>query len=257
MTIDREKLDTLLKSVGDSDRVRLTTLYNAMVSTLKAYNQDSTASKLKDWQAAEKALAEAVAGIEGGNLLKQPAGNETIGSIADVARWLRDNGYCAPGRDEPVRKSKVYQDRRTGLLTFDDRKAITMTEVMAYVARAQLMQSGVDRASEVEDLNIQKLRHETRKAKEDADRKEFDNARERGLYLKKNEVELQTALKLGALEAGLKHLVRTASSDWMARIENTRNKAQALCELIYPEIDDLFDQAGRMDEINVIVKRSD
>jgi hypothetical protein len=151
----------------------------------------------------------------------------------------------------------VYQDRRAGLLTFDDRKAITMTEVMAYVARAQLMQSGVDRASEVEDLNIQKLRHETRKAKEDADRKEFDNARERGLYLKKNEVELQTALKLGALEAGLKHLVRTASSDWMARIENTRNKAQALCELIYPEIDDLFDLAGRMDEINVTVKRSD
>ena len=255
MTIDREKIDTLLKSIGDSDRARLTTLYNATVSTLKAYNQDSTATKLKDWQAAEKALAEAVAQIEGrdGPVRQDP--DEVIGTIADVARWLREKGYCAPGRDEPVKKSKVYQDRRIGLLTFDDRKAITMTEVMAYVARAQLMQSGVDRASEIEDLNIQKLRHETRKAKEDADRKEFENAKERGLYLKKEDVELHSALKLGALEAALKHFVRTNANDWIVAIEKTREKAQALCDLIYTGIDDLLDQAGHLDEIKVVVKR--
>lgn len=255
MTIDREKIDTLLKTLGDSDRVRLTTLYNAMVSTLKAYNQDSTASRLKDWQAAEKALAEAVAQIEGRTEIARP--DTVIGTIADVAKWLQEKGYCAPGRDESVRKSKVYQDRRVGLLTFDDKKAITMTEVMAYIARAQLMQSGVDRASEIEDLNIQKLRHETRKAKEDADRKEFENAKEQGLYLKKEDVELHTALKLGALEASLKHLVRTNANNWINQIEKTRNKAHALCELIYPNIDDLLDQAGRLDEINVIVKRRD
>lgn len=213
MNIDRNRIDTLLKTVGDGDRARLTTLYNATVSTLKAYNQDSTASKLKDWQAAEKALAESVAEIEGRAGTVRPDPETVIGTIADVARWLREKGYCAPDRDEPVRKSKVYQDRRVGLLTFDDKKVITMTEVMAYVARAQLMQSGVDHAGEIEDLNIQKLRHETRKAKEDADHKEFENAKERGLYLKKEDVELHSALKLGALEAALKHFVRTNAND--------------------------------------------
>ena len=255
MTIDREKIDTLLKTLGDSDRVRLTTLYNAMVSTLKAYNQESTAGKLKDWQAAEKALAEAVAEIEGPAAAAVPAGNESIGNIADVARWLKEKGYCASGRDEPVRKSKVYQDRRAGLLSFEDKKAITMTEVMAYVARAQLMQSSVNRASELEDLNIQKLRHETRKAKEDADYKEFNNARERGLYLKKEDVELQVAIRIAALEAGLKHAVRTSSSDWIAAVDGDRKKTQVLCDQVYPALDDLLDQFGRMDEINVVVKR--
>ena len=255
MTIDRKRLDTLLETLSGSDKARLTTLYNAMVTTLKAYNEKSTAARLKDWQAAEKALSEAVEEIEERSGAGHADDNEIVGTMADVAKWLRIEGYCAPGRDEPIKKSKVYQDRRTGKLSFTDKKAITITEVMAYVARAQLMKSSVNRADETEDLNIQKLRHETRKAKEDADRKEFDNAKERGLYLKKEEVYLQTALKIAALEAGLKHLVRTDGPDWIARIEKARNKPQELCDLIYPGIDDLLDQFGRMDEIQVIVKR--
>ncbi|WP_319410139.1 hypothetical protein [uncultured Desulfosarcina sp.] len=256
MNIDRNRIDTLLKTVGDSDKARLTTLYNATVSTLKAYNQESTASKLRDWQASEKALAEAVADVEGSGTALQDR-DTTVGTIADVARWLRVEGYCAPGRDEPIKKSKVYQDRRSGLLSFADKKAITMTEVMAYVARAQLMQAGFNRADEAEDLNIQKLRHETRKAKEDADRKEFENARDRGLYRKIDEVELHTAMKIATLEAGLKHAVRTNASDWIAAIEKARNKPQALCDQVYPVIDELLDEFGRMDEIGVVVKRRD
>ena len=257
MIIDRQRLDSLLEALGDSDRTRLTTLYNAMVTTLKAYNDKSTAARLKNWQAAEKALAEAVEEIEEQSSAGQthPDNCDIVGTMADVAKWLRAEGYCAPGRDEPIKKSKVYQDRRTGRLSFADKKAITMTEVMAYVARAQLMKSSVNRADEAEDLNIQKLRHETRKAKEDADRKEFDNAKEKGLYLKKDEVHLQTALKIAALEAGLKHLVRTDGPDWISRLETARNKPQSLCDLVYPGIDELLDKFGRMDEINVVVKR--
>lgn len=255
MSIDRNRIDELLKVVGDSDRARLTTLYNATVSTLKAYNESSTAAKLKDWQSAEKALDEAVAVIEEHSGSGLPDANEIIGTIADVARWLKIEGYCAPGKDEPVRKSKVYQDRRTGVFTFVDRKAITLTEVMAYVARAQLMKASVNRASEAEDLNIQKLRHETRKAKEDADRKEFENARDRGLYLKKEEVELQTAIKIAAFEAGLKHAVRTSAIDWITVVEGNLKKTQALCDLIYQSIDELLDQFGRMEEIKVIIER--
>ena len=255
MTIDRKRIDSLLKTLGDSDKLRLTTLYNAMVSTLKAYKEKSTATKLKDWEAAEKALTEAVKDIENRSDSRRPDPGAAIGTMADVAKWLRVEGYCAPGRDEPVKKSKIYQDRRTGLLTFANRKAITMTEVMAYVARAQLMKSSVNRADETEDLNIQKLHHETRKAKADADRKEFDNEKERGLHLAKEEVYLQTALKIAALEAGLKHLVRTEGPDWIARIEKANDKPQALCDLVYPGIDDLLDQFGRMEEIQVVVKR--
>lgn len=38
-------------------------------------------------------------------------------------------------------------------------------------------------------------------------------------------------------------------------MEEARDKAQTLCDLVYPGIDDLLDQAAHMDEINVIVRR--
>ena len=255
MAIDRDKIDSLLGSVGASARARLTTLYNATVTTLKAYNENSTASRLKDWQAAEKALEEAVAAIEGTSEASRRDGDEVLGSMADVIRWLQTERYCAPGRDDPVKPAKVYKDGKKGLLSFANKNGITLTEVMAYVARAQLMKASVNRADEAEDLNIQKLRHETRKAKEDADRKEFDNARDRGLYLKKEDVELQTALKIGMFEAELKNWVRTSVIDWINQIEKSSNKPQALCDLVFEGIDDLLNRLARMEEINVIITR--
>ena len=187
---------------------------------------------------------------------RHPDGDTVIGTIADVARWLKIEGYCAPGKDEPVRKSKVYQDRRTGVLSFADKRAITLTEIMAYVARAQLMKTSVNRADEAEDLNIQKLRHDTRKAKADADRREFENARDLGLYFKKEEVELQTALKIAALDAGFKHAVRTSALDWIRAVDGDLKKTQVLCDLVYPVIDELLDGFGRMEEITITIQRS-
>ena len=55
----------------------------------------------------------------------------------------------------------------------------------------------------------------------------------------------------------MKHAVRTNANDWIVSIEKTRNKPQALCDQVYPVIDELLDEFGRMDEIDVVVKRRD
>ena len=88
-----------------------------------------------------------------------------------------------------------YQDRRAGVFTFADKKAITMTEVLAYVHKAQLMQASVNRADEVEDLKIQILRHDLRQKIGNADRIEFENARDAGIYIKKADADLDHALE--------------------------------------------------------------
>ena len=111
MNIDRNRIDTLLKTVGDSDKARLTTLYNATVSTMKSYNQESTASKLRDWQAAEKALVEAVEEIEG-----RPGAGRLDGDATtdDKAGHVSEDGQCAPG--DPVElKRRIHADADTDL----------------------------------------------------------------------------------------------------------------------------------------------
>lgn len=64
-------------------------------------------------------------------------------------------------------------------------------------------------------------------------------------------------MKIATLEAGLKHAVWTNASGWITSIEKARNKLQALCDQVYPVINELLDEFGRMDEIDVVVKRRD
>ena len=254
MIIDRKRIDTLLKTLGDSDRTRLTTLYNAMVATLEAYKEKSTATRLKDWQAAEKALADAVEEIEERSGAGRPDPDTVIGRISDVIRWLQSEEYCAPGRDEPIKSSKVYEDRRSGLFSFKDKTAITMTEVMAYVANADLEKSGIDHSKEIEALKRKKAFVEYRKEKENLKRLERENAVAAGKLVQKDDTDLEKASAFGLFDALLKHRVRTDAPDWIVRIEKARDKPRALCELVYGGIDDALDQVARMNEIPLVVK---
>lgn len=101
-----------------------------------------------------------------------------------------------------------------------------------------------------------RARRELEKMDIDIRIKELSLKKEMDLLLPKKEVCLQTAMKIAALEAGLKHAVRTSSIDWIAAVGGDLKKTQVLCDLVYPVIDDLLDQFGRIDEIKVIVKRS-
>jgi len=252
--MEREDLDTLLKTLGDSDRVRLTTLYNATVTTLRAYNEKSTAARMKDLQAAEKAFEEAVSDIRERSGSGRPDPDMVIGRISDVIRWLQSEEYCAPGRDEPIRSSKVYEDRRSGLFSFKDKTAITMTEVMAYVANADLEKSGIDHSKEIEALKRKKAFVEYRKEKENLKRLERDNAVAAGKLVQKEDTDLEKASAFGLFDALLKHRVRTDAPDWIVQIEKARDKPRALCELVYSGIDDALDQVARMNEISLAIK---
>ena len=254
MTIDRKDLDTLLETLGDSDRVRLTTLYNATVTTLRAYNEKSTAARLKDLQAAEKALDEAVDDIKKRSGSGRPDPDMVVGKTSDVIAWLQSEEYCAPGRDEPIKSTKVYNDHRTGVFSFKDKNAITMTEVMAYVANANLEKSGVDHSKEIEALRLKKANVEYLKEQENLKRLKRENAIAEGRLVQKEDADLDKASAFALFEALLKHLVRTDSADWIARIEKAKDKPRALCELIYGGIDDSLDQLARMNEIPLVVK---
>jgi hypothetical protein len=254
MIIDRKDFDILLESLDGNDRARLTTLYNAMVNTLRAYNEKSTPTRRKDWQSAEKAFKEAVKEIEERSGAGRPDPDMVIGRISDVIRWLQSEEYCAPGRDEPIRSSKVYEDRRSGLFSFKDKTAITMTEVMAYVANADLEKSGIDHSKEIEALKRKKAFVEYRKEKENLKRLERDNAVAAGKLVQKEDTDLEKASAFGLFDALLKHRVRTDAPDWIVQIEKARDKPRALCELVYGGIDDSLDQVARMNEIPLVVK---
>lgn len=180
---------------------------------------------------------------------------EIIGNLADVARFLKENGYCAPGKETPVKKSKVYDDPKKGILTFADPKAITLTEVQAYITKTNLLQLSKRRSDEMEDLRLIEMRENVRIARNKAERTAFENAVLFGKYLEKEKVELETSLKFSLLESLLKNSARADIPDWIEKVGGDQKKAQILCDKIYAMIDGKLDQISRMDEIKLILKR--
>ena len=62
--MDKAKLDKLLKQATKEEQLQLKIYYNASIQTLKAYQTEPTATRLKDLQAAEIALEEYASKLE-------------------------------------------------------------------------------------------------------------------------------------------------------------------------------------------------
>ena len=181
--------------------------------------------------------------------------DEIIGNVTDVANWLCDEGYCAAGKDTPIKKSKIYQDRKNGVLVISDAKAITLQEVESYITRAMLVKrtGAGSRKGEIEDLSALRARRELEKLEIEIDTKRMALQKEIGQLLPKQEVYLQMSIKIAAFESSIKHLVRSRAVDWITAVGGDQKKIQALLDMIYPEIDDLLDRMGRLDDLKVVV----
>lgn len=56
--MQQDTLQKLLEVVTDQEKAELTTLHNAVVSTIRSYREDPTAANKRDWDAAKKGLQE-------------------------------------------------------------------------------------------------------------------------------------------------------------------------------------------------------
>ena len=103
--------------------------------------------------------------------------------------------------------------------------------------------AGVRSKKEIEKLEVQteKLR--------------FELDKERGKYILKEDVRLQVAIKLAALEAGIKNTVRVNAADWIHKTGGDAKKERMFCDLVYAEVDLLLGEFGNMEEIKVEVRK--
>jgi hypothetical protein len=69
-------------------------------------------------------------------------------------------------------------------------------------------------------------------------------------------VILESCIKIGALEAGLKNTVRSRADDWLHQVGADASRADIFRELVYRDIDRLLDEFGNLDQIGVRIKKS-
>jgi len=243
--MDKAAVDKLLKSASNDERIQLTTLYNAAVENLKRYQDDKSRSVLLDWQAAEDALARLVKDLEAKYFPVDPPFETRI----DVLKYLQGKGYG-------LKKSKLYNDAKNGLLKIQPDGTVRRSDVSDYILRAELKKK-TDEYGNVEELHAQKSQKEMEKLQVQIEKLQFELQKDRGKYLLKSDVRTEIAIKIAVFEAGLKHLARTRAADWIYAVGGDAKKTQVWINLFTAAVDELLNEFGRLDEINVEIQNAD
>jgi len=236
--MDKADVDKLLKQGTKDERIRLTTLYNAAVETLKTYQVEKNKSALVDWEATEKSL-EAYAGK-----LKEkyePADGPPLKNIPEMVEYLQDAGYR-------IKKSKVYQDSKKGLFRKNEDGSIPISEVLSYAVKAGLKTAAPGPDRETAKYHAKKLREEIKGLQLKNEKLEQEVFKNRGELISRDDAETERAVNLATFDAAVRHMVRTRSPDWMVQAGKDPAK---LRQLIEEDLDLMSNELAKQKEIMI------
>ena len=245
--MDQGHMERLLTRCTETERAELSTKYNAYIRWLKAYQADSSRNTLAELDAAKRSLTATAKEVEG-RIDAAAAEAEPLPHLKATVDFLKNDGW-------KIAKSKLYADARAGLIKVNTDGTVNEAEAIAYAHRYLKKIKAAE--GEKDELYRDKAQAELDLLVARAEKTRFETDRERGLYLLKDEVRLQVAVKIGVFEAGFKNAVRINAEDLIHKVGGDPGRAQLFCTLFYDVIDQLLGEFGDMPEIDVlIVKQS-
>lgn len=227
--MDSNLIYKILEKSDDGDLAALSTLRDGCEKAQKRYDGDQSKGNLADWQASEKALEDMVRRLDQKYFPQEPV----LENILAAVGFLNSQGY-------KLSKSKAYNDAKSGMLKVRDDKTITESEALAYAARVGLEKVVPGASGSVEEMQTRKIEAELNLSKAREEKLRFELERERGKYLLKTDVAVENATKFGAIEAGIKHLMRTKVADFIAMVGGDGKKAPELVDEFNNHVDLVF-----------------
>jgi hypothetical protein len=232
-----------------TEAAELAAKFDAYSHWLAAYQADNSRATLSELDAAKKSLTATVREVQG-RLDQTAADPEPLPNLLAATAFLQADGW-------KVGKSKIYKDAKSGLIRVNADGTVNEAEAIAYAHKylkhKPLAEGDVAGAEELlrEEKEAQIALLKTREEK-----LRFEKDRDMGRYLLRDDVILENCIKIGALEAGLKSLVRSRAEDWLHQVGADAARADLFRELVYREIDRLLDEFGNLDQIGIRIKRN-
>ncbi len=243
--MDKSRVEHLLGLVAPEEKTAIGTLYNATVSTLKAYQEANSASRLRDWQAADAALEQMVIELEAKYCGKPNA----FANVKEALEFLKAYGY-------KIAKSKMYADVKRGILVTQEDRSLLESDVLAYAIRAGLEKTP-EKSAKVDDrIFADKASAELDLLRAREAKLRFEHEREMGLFLPIADVRAELSMKLGAVDAGVKNTIAVNLVDWIEQVGGDGKKAGDLQEVIFAELDALMNEFCNFDELQIVLQPS-
>jgi hypothetical protein len=245
-TMDQARFNKILEIAGKDDQLRLKVLYNAGVKCLQDYNAESTAARLKDWQAAEKALGELLDQIEKNGREPDPE-SRGLHEISDVLEYLIETGWR-------VSKPTLYRHHKEKKFTPGTDGIYRRKDIDKYAKTWLKQQATGKKVKELEDqLQRQILEEELATAKEKRRKIERENSRADGELIDRREVENWLAGRAGILEAGLKHWIQSGVAEWIRMARGDLKTAGELINTMIRDLDEHINSYAQTKEFEVMI----
>ncbi len=128
--IDRAK--KILPNLGDTEKAELTLLVNAVISTMRSYQDQPTAIHKKDWNVAKESLAEVVETFESAGKKHRSGDRDNIQQSYKTraeafAKFIQAGNY-------PVKRAQFYTDCIEMNMMQQD-KTVQLVDLVAYVRK--------------------------------------------------------------------------------------------------------------------------
>lgn len=239
----KDEFEILLTDKPNDVKARGAVLYNAVGVTMSDYNKERSVANLRNMEAAKDAFDKFIAEIGGGKT------GESFNNEAAVLKYLKEAGWR-------ISKSTLNRHIKT------DRKLIrqsdgtfTIKAVERY-AEAFLKQEATGKRVQenTDDLQRQKLEQELKNLRLKNERDTFSYDKDRGLYVPKEQMEIELATRAGILIAGLKHWIVSNTAEWINLVGGDTRKAGELITKMSNDLDEHINHYAGSREYEVIIE---
>lgn len=215
--------------------------YNALIATMKAYNDAPTAARDKDWKAAQESLEAFVRTLH-------PEESDRFANLAAVLAYLDGAGW-------KISKSSLYRDRKAGMFLPQNDGTFLQKDIDRY-AKAELKEkaTGMRVQTKIDELHRKKAELEAQNLEVDLKRKQLQYERDMEKYIPKEQVEIELAARAGILDAGLKHWVQSRAADWIRAVDGNTKKIGELINLMNRELDEHVNSYAAAREYEIIIE---
>ena len=232
--MDRSTLDELLERSAETD---LPTLRRAKEEAKRRMRDDPSPQNVSVFEKASRMMEARMANAD-------PQAPEALPSAAAVLAHLQAGG-------RKVRKSKLYQDVKAGLLARLPGGGFSRAAVETYAQTLPLTAPPAGEAERNKDLARRRQEATIRKIEEETARIRFRGEVERGRYIPREDVELELAGRAVVLESGIRQAVEMQVLDLIHLVGGDPRKSQEFLERFEAMLDGALNEYAAEAEFEV------
>ncbi len=238
---EADLLNKVLAKAAAQEQAEVKVLHNAQVSTLKAYQSDSSASALKNWQAAKGAYQQELDGLAykygliGGDDETVPVPTpESFAELKDVLAYLDRVGWKVARASifKHQSEKKIKRDKSTG--------RFMLAAVEKYAGNHLKRKDGSNPGEDQTRLQERKVSSETRLKEAQAKKAELELDIALGKVIPRENLERELVGRGLIIDSSMRHLLKMGAPEWIELVGGDQAQVGLLRDAMMELVDRLM-----------------